>query len=266
MNHVNDNISRTETEKNMWNEGLDRSKVDPVLGYMSGGRSGKRLQNRVRSILSDYVGKDILELGSTTWDAWIDLENSPPKKLVCINISETELEKGIKSAKAKDSSRHCEHSFEVMDAHRLGFDNESFDVVFGLGLLHHLDLEVAVKEIHRVLKDDGKLIFLEPQAGNILGKIFRRFTPNARTPDEAPLGKKEMKLISSFFVLDNSYYEYITVPVSIVSKVIFSSPNNFLMNLSDRLDCWLEKRFGRTRLMSRYRKVLICGRKRISNI
>ena len=35
-----------------------------------------------------------------------------------------------------------------------------FDMVFGYSVLHHLDFVPALDEIHRVLKSDGKVLFL----------------------------------------------------------------------------------------------------------
>ena len=52
------------------------------------------------------------------------------------------------------------------------FDSNSFDVVFGVGLLHHVDITVASPEIFRVLKDGGHAVFLDPIAFSwILDKI-----------------------------------------------------------------------------------------------
>ena len=49
---------------------------------------------------------------------------------------------------------------EVVDAERLPFDDESFDLVFGHAVLHHLpDLDQAFSEFRRVLKPGGTLFF-----------------------------------------------------------------------------------------------------------
>jgi ubiquinone/menaquinone biosynthesis C-methylase UbiE len=50
-----------------------------------------------------------------------------------------------------------------MSAEKMSFKNNSFDYVVGLGALHHLNIELASKEIYRVLKNGGKAIFLEPR-------------------------------------------------------------------------------------------------------
>lgn len=74
-----------------------------------------------------------------------------------------------------------------MNAEALEFPNETFDIVFGHSILHHLDLEAARVGIYRVLKRGGKGIFLEPLGHNVFINIFRKITPHRRTPTEKPL-------------------------------------------------------------------------------
>jgi len=56
--------------------------------------------------------------------------------------------------------------FRLEDAHRLSFPDGSFDAVIGNSILHHLDIEPALEEIRRVLKEGGKIIFNEPNMLN----------------------------------------------------------------------------------------------------
>ena len=51
--------------------------------------------------------------------------------------------------------------FRVSDAENLDFADESFDMVYSHGVLHHTpDIEAAVREVHRVLKPGGGAIVM----------------------------------------------------------------------------------------------------------
>jgi SAM-dependent methyltransferase len=77
--------------------------------------------------------------------------------------------------------------FEVMDAEHLRFDDDTFDLVCGSGILHHLDLEQAYAELARVLRPDGAAVFIEPLGHNPAINWYRDRTPELRTVDEHPL-------------------------------------------------------------------------------
>lgn len=50
---------------------------------------------------------------------------------------------------------------KTTDAEYLPFENDSFDLVYCFGVLHHTpNTDLAIKEIHRVLKNEGKAIIM----------------------------------------------------------------------------------------------------------
>jgi SAM-dependent methyltransferase len=66
---------------------------------------------------------------------------------------------------------------KVTDAEGLPFEDESFDLVFGHAVLHHLpDLTTALGELHRVLRPGGSLAFCgEPSRyGDLLAALPKR--------------------------------------------------------------------------------------------
>jgi SAM-dependent methyltransferase len=53
------------------------------------------------------------------------------------------------------------------DICRLPFRNEYFDEIVGSSILHHLDIDLGLKEIYRVLKKGGRIRFTEPNYLNL---------------------------------------------------------------------------------------------------
>jgi len=90
-------------------------------------------------------------------------------------------------------------NFSARDAHSTGFPDESFDYVFGNGILHHLELERAYREVARVMKPGGKAFFMEPMEQHPLLVLLRKATPSLRSVDEKPLNLEEIKMASRFF-------------------------------------------------------------------
>lgn len=67
----------------------------------------------------------------------------------------------IELARKRFELTELQGKFVVADAERLDFPDESFDVVYSHGVLHHTpDIDAAVREIHRVLKPGGRAIVM----------------------------------------------------------------------------------------------------------
>jgi ubiquinone/menaquinone biosynthesis C-methylase UbiE len=133
-------------------------------------------------------------------------------KITGIDISEA----GIDYARNNFIRNGIKPDFHVMNAENLDFENDSFDIVTGKGILHHLNLEKAYSEISRVLKKNGQGIFIEPLSHNIFINLYRKITPNLRTPDEKPLTLNDILSAENYFY-DVSFFSYnlfslITIP------------------------------------------------------
>jgi ubiquinone/menaquinone biosynthesis C-methylase UbiE len=69
--------------------------------------------------------------------------------------------------------------------HSIPMTSDSVDVVFGMAVLHHVDLKLAAQEVYRVLKPGGRAIFVEPIRNSKTLAAIRRLIPY-RQPDISP--------------------------------------------------------------------------------
>jgi len=79
-----------------------------------------------------------------------------------------------------------ETKFDCMDALKLDYPSESFDIAYGFGVLHHIHQPETYREIYRVLKKGGQALFVEPTQFNPLIRLYRKVRSEDYSPDERP--------------------------------------------------------------------------------
>ena len=100
--------------------------------------------------------------------------------------------------------------FSVQAAENLSYDDEAFDVVAGIDILHHIEIEPAIKEVHRVLKPGGRAIFREfvevpifdkLRTNRLVTMVFPKdmSLEDHRTHDEKKLSKEDIQTVKSVF-------------------------------------------------------------------
>jgi SAM-dependent methyltransferase len=137
-----------------------------------------------RRIENIALGDEVLEYGCGPRN-WAPFLASRGARVTGIDISPVAIETAKRDAAEQGVSDRV--SFAVMDAERLDFDDRRFDLICGVGILHHLDLAQAYRELSRALKASGRAVFLEPMGHNPLIRLYRWRTPEYRTEDEHPL-------------------------------------------------------------------------------
>jgi len=158
-----------------------------------------------------------------------------PKKIIGIDISEISINK----AKKKAEELKINVDYRVDNCEKTSFDNNSFDVVYGTGILHHLQTDRCLDEIYRILKSNGNLIFIEPLGTNPIINLYRKLTPNSRSKDEHPLVNQDFKYINKKFIDTKiKYYGFLTL----IFFPFYRSPNHSkLFRLLAALDQYLFK-------------------------
>lgn len=144
---------------------------------------------------SASVGRDVLEYGCGNGANSLRIA-AGARRLVGIDISPVAVAQAQDHAEAAEAENA---RFEVMNAEAMTFPDASFDLAYGSGILHHLDLVKSFSELKRVLRPGGSCIFMEPFGHNALINLYRRLTPAARTPDEHPLLRHDIVLAGQYF-------------------------------------------------------------------
>jgi SAM-dependent methyltransferase len=90
---------------------------------------------------------------------------------------------------------------------RIPADDGEFDLIYGNGVLHHVDLARARPELARIMKPTGKGCFIEPLAYNPVIEVYRRIADTVRTPDEHPLSFPDIESFRASFA-DVSHREF----------------------------------------------------------
>ena len=162
-----------------------------------------------RSCTSEKAkNKIVLDYGCGIGSVTQKIAELNPSKLFGIDISEVSINKAIESAK----NLNLQIDYSVDNCEETKFKAETFDLVFGSGILHHLDLKKSVGEINRILKNNGEMVFLEPLGTNPIINFYRKLTPKSRSIDEHPFLKKDFDYIDSLFdQVTVRYYGFFTL-------------------------------------------------------
>lgn len=168
---------------------------------------GESIREEFAELVSKYTSKRILEIGCAMGSYAISM-SLKGAKVSAIDVSEY----AINRAKERVENEKIDIRFIVMDAENLQFKDSEFNLVYGISILHHLNLIAVISEIERVLKIGGKAIFIEPMVHNPLIKIFRLLTPRLRSKDEHPLRMRDLQLISKKFSrYEVKHYYFLTL-------------------------------------------------------
>ena len=187
----------------------------------------------LKKIKIETNNKNILDFGCGTGNFAEKVANFNPKKIVAVDISE----EAIKKAKDKSKITLEKIEYRVENCENLKLNSNCFDLAYGSGILHHLDLYKSLSELKRVLKKDGKIIFIEPMATNPIINLYRLLTPKARSKDEHPFKNRDILFIKNFFKnVEIKYYGFLTL---IFFQFYKNPENSKFFNLLSKADDFL---------------------------
>jgi ubiquinone/menaquinone biosynthesis C-methylase UbiE len=193
--------SRQQREREFHNETFAENKRARAAKFYAIDRTSRAAYER--QIHDRPECKDVLEYGCGRGSAAFDLA-AAGARVTGIDISDVAID--LATRRGAERGLADVLRFRVMDAERLAFEDASFDLVCGSGILHHLDIDRAYAEIARVLRPGGRGVFVEALGHNPLINLYRRRTPQLRTVDEHPLRIGELELARHYF--SDASFEY----------------------------------------------------------
>lgn len=238
-------MNRLEKEKNFHNNRFSEENRVKTQKFYSITKNSKSAFDEL--VFDNIKDKTVLEIGCAKGEYANVVLKHNPKKYVGIDISDVAVSKSYEI----NNEYLSKIEFLVMDGADLSFQNNSFDKIFGHGVLHHLDYEKAIKNIVKVLKQDGEGIFFEPLGHNPLINLYRKLTPNLRTEDETPLKIKDLNFIkSNFRKVDIKYYYLFEILTVLFRNTIF-------FNLIKIITSYIDKMLFKITFLQKYAWIVV---------
>jgi len=140
------------------------------------------------------IGKPLLDLGCGSGEAAVFFALRGAD-VTAVDVSGEML----RVARALASQRGVAVQTAQVMAEAMPFADETFEYLYGNGVLHHVTLEPTIREIRRVLKVGGRAVFIEPLAHNPLIHVYRYLAKAVRTPTERPFAFKDFRVVQQYF-------------------------------------------------------------------
>lgn len=219
---------RLERERKFHNDAFSKGTRAKVKKYYS---ITTPSHAKYRELLQDHSpGESVLEYGSGPGSQAFSLAKQGAN-VTAIDISDV----AISQAREHAEQESLPINFIRMNAEDLDFPDQSFGVVCGSGILHHLNLESALSEIHRVLKPNGRGIFFEPLGHNPFINAYRALTSGLRTEDEHPLLTTDLDLARSIFShVSTHHYHMVSLAATVLPWPAAKATISSILNTMDQ--------------------------------
>jgi len=202
MNLTNKNLREKEFHNNL--QSKIKGRFENIF-YKAIFNSSEDFFNYLKS---NSENSEVLDYGCGIGQSLKEVIKFNPKKISGIDISEVSIQK------AKNIIQNLDSKVELMvdNCEQTKFKDSKFDIIYGTGILHHLNMSLCLVEINRILKPGGKFLFIEPLGTNPLINLYRKLTPNSRSEDEHPLIKHDFDEIQNKFnKMKIKYYGFFTL-------------------------------------------------------
>jgi len=179
---------------------------------------------KLRLLLGNIKGKKILDVGCGKGSLSFYLAQEGAD-VIGIDLSSNFIEFCQEEAKKLGFSIE----FREMNAQIPEFEENTFDIIVGSRVIHHLpDIKLFFKECKRLLKHKGFITFVEPLKKNPIVELNRKyFAPKSRTRHEHPLFISDVKYAEEIYGNIEHHEFFLLSPLAMFFKNFINKPAFF---------------------------------------
>jgi len=190
--------SRQQSEEAFHDEWAKSMDLDEILVRESFEACSALENQYVMTQLGNLRGKKVLELGCGAGEGSVYFATKGAEAVA------TDISTGMVEVVHRVAQKYgVQVQAHRMTAEKIDYPDQSFDVVYGNGVLHHVDFHKAVAEAARVLKPGGKAVFIEPLSYNPVINVYRHIAKTVRTrfgADAVRCLECEQRLIAMHYI------------------------------------------------------------------
>ena len=188
-------------------------------------------------LISNYEiheGMKVLEVGCGTGSLWIGHDDilDQLEKLILTDLSDGMLEKARMNLGERNNI-----DYQIADIQELPFDDNCFDIVIANSMLYHVpDIEKGIREVRRVLKDDGVFYCATMGENNFVEQLAEWFELNGecfRPNHNFTMQNGERMLKTAFTDIEARIYEDSLHITNIDDLVVYLSSLSSLKALNE---------------------------------
>ncbi len=225
------------------NEEIYYSKMKPRSGKILNleDQSFFRLANlKFKNVIGNVKGKKVLDVGCGRGDLSLYLAQEGAN-VIGIDLSKNYVD----LCKVRRNQLDLKIEFMVMNAQVPDFEDNTFDIIVGSRIIHHLpNIDLFCRECKRLLKKRGFISFIEPLKKNPIVELNRKFfAPKSRTRHEHPLYIKDVLIAQKIFGNIEHHEYFLLSPFAMFFKNFFNKPILFriLYKILNKLESPLPK-------------------------
>jgi ubiquinone/menaquinone biosynthesis C-methylase UbiE len=169
------------------------------------------------AFLQMVPGECVLDMGCGEGKETLQLAQ---QGLLVVSIDLSHLQLCRARQRVQESAPGAKVCFVQANAEELPFASDSFRIIYGKAILHHLDIDLSAQEIKRLLRRRGLATFAEPMAYHPLFWLARQLTPKLHTKDEHPLTFRELRHFAAYFSQSEIEEYFFLSPMSYVFRIL----------------------------------------------